>query len=163
MPEPEIVKTRYPGRLNDPQQRRLSITCRYIDQLLCDIEPALHSAASQSPFPRYVVDITPAQTRVIEEHIGLLRSQLLRTLAWQHLEPEPPEIPVTRSVLTDLSFVDIAIEELKPRYLRGCGAVPADAIDELNGMVHELHSLVAEMERYVRQESGATGESKPES
>jgi GTP-binding protein EngB required for normal cell division len=141
--------------LNDAQQRRLSITCKYIDKLLCDIEQALHSAESTSPFARHVVDITPAQTRVIEDHIGRLRSQLLRALDWQHMKPDPPEIPVTRSVMTNLAFVDIAIEELRPSYMRGCGAVPEDAVGELNGVVHELRSLVGSMERYLRQDLGA--------
>jgi hypothetical protein len=70
----------------------------------------------------------------------------------QRLKPDPPEIPVTRSITTDLAFIDIAIEELKPRHLRGCGAVPADAVDELNAAIYELESLVKNMEIYVRNE-----------
>jgi hypothetical protein len=82
MPEPgsDIARTRGPGELNENQQRRLIITCQYIDKLLSDIEQVLHSTASKSPFPRYVVDITPAQARVIEDHICRLRTQLLRAL-----------------------------------------------------------------------------------
>jgi GTP-binding protein EngB required for normal cell division len=128
--------------------------------MLSEIEQALHSTASHSPFPRYVVDIAPAQTRVIKDHIGRLRSQLLRALDWQHMKPEPPEIPVTRSVLTDLAFVDIAIEELRPSYMSGCGAVPDDAIGELNGVVHELRTLVGSMERYLRQDLRTNLESR---
>lgn len=162
MPEPdaEIARTRRPGELNEPQQRRLSATCKYIDSLLCEIEHALHTAVSPSPFPRYVVDVTPAQAQKIEEHIGRLRSQLLRFLDWQRLKPDPPEIPVTRLITTDLAFVEIAIEELKPRHLCGCGAVPADAVDELNEAIHELDSLVKNMEGYVRDELRADSESK---
>jgi GTP-binding protein EngB required for normal cell division len=146
--------------LNENQQRRLIITCQYIDKLLGDIEQVLHSATSLSPFPRYVVDITPAQARVIEDYIRRLRSQLLRALDWQHMKPEPPEIPVTRSIMVNLTFIDIAIEELRPSYMRGCGAVPEDAMDELNGVVHELRSLAGSMERYLRQELGTNLESR---
>ena len=162
MPEfaPDPPTGRRPGELNNPQQRRLRVTCQYIDKLLSDIEIVLHAAASKSPFPRYVVDITPAQSRVIEDHIHRLRAQLLRTLAWQHMEPQPPDIPATRAVMTDLAFVDIAIEELKPSYMRGYGAVPEDAVDELNGVVHELRSLVTGMERYVRQKLGSNLEAR---
>ena len=159
-PGPKIVGARARGALNDAQQRRLSVTCKYIDKLLCDIEQALHSAESTSPFARHVVDITPAQTRVIEDHVNLLRSQLLRALDWQHMKPDRPEIPVTRSVMTDLAFVDIAIEELRPSYMSGCGAVPEDAVGELNGVVHELRSLVGGMERYLRQDLGTNLESR---
>lgn len=156
----EMERTRQPATLNDAQQRRLSVTCRYIDKLLCEMEQSLHSAESRSPFPRYVLDMTPAQMRVIEDHIGRLRSQLLRALDWQQLKPDPPEIPVTRSAITDLGFIDIAIEELRPSYMRGCGEVPEDAVDELNGVVHELRSLVQNMERYLRQDLGADLESR---
>ncbi|MGA8289887.1 MAG: dynamin family protein [Acidobacteriaceae bacterium] len=158
--EPDNATERNPGELNDPQQRRLRVTCQYIDKLLGDIESVLHAATSESPFPRYIVNITPAQSRVIEDHIHRLRSQLLRTLAWQHMEPGPPEIPAMRAVMTDLSFIDIAIEELKPSYLRGYGTVPEDAVNQLNGVVHELRSLVEGMERYVRQGLGANLESR---
>ena len=111
-------------KLNEAQQRRLYASCRYIDGLLCDLEQALHQADSLSPFPRYVVDLTPAEVSQLEEHIRLIRVQLLRTLAWQQIKPDSPEIPATRAALTSLTFIDIAIEELTPRQLRGCGPFP---------------------------------------
>ncbi len=160
--QPEIGKTRRHGELNEPQQRRLSVTCKYIDNLLCEMEQALKSATSESPFPRYVIDVTPAQALEIEGHIRRLRSGLLQFLAWQHLTPEPPEIPLTRSITTDLAFIEIAIEELKPRHLRGCGAVPEDAVDELNAEIQKLLSLVKSMENHVRKEMGAEPEEKAE-
>lgn len=143
---------RQPGQLNEPQRTRLRITCQYIDKLLADIEDILHAASSRSPFPRYVMDISPAQIRVLEDHIRRLRSQLVHAIAWQQMKPLPPEIPATRAVLTNLTFVDIAIEELKPGYMRGSGLVPDDAMNELNGVVHELRALVTGMERYLKQE-----------
>jgi GTP-binding protein EngB required for normal cell division len=143
---------RQAGELNDHQKSRLRITCQYIDKLLSDVDDVLHAASSPSPFPRYVVDVTPAQVRVLEDYIRRFRSQLLRTIAWQHMKPEAPDIPATRAVLTNLAFVDIAVEELKPSYMRGSGVVPEDAIGELNGVVHELRSLITDMERYLKQE-----------
>lgn len=147
----DLVNRRFAGELNGPQQNRLRGTCQYIDRLLSDIEHVLHQATSQSPFPRYIIDVAPAQARVMEGHIQRLRAELLRALDWQRMKPHPPDIPATRAVLTDLAFIDIAVEELRPRYMRGSGVVPDDAVDELNGVVRELRSLVEAMERYVRQ------------
>jgi hypothetical protein len=162
MPEPasDITSARVPGELNPVQRRRLGATCKYIDGLLCDIEHALHSPESESPFPHYVVDVTPAQVCVIEDHIRRLRAQLLKTLDWQHMKPEQPEIPVSRSVITDLGFVDIAVEELRPRHMRGCGAVPEDAISGLNEVVNELRSLVHSISQNIRVELGLDKESQ---
>ncbi len=148
------------SQLNAAQQRRLGITCQYIDKLLGDVELILHEAASKSPFPRHVVNVTPAQTRVLEDYIGRIRERLIRALAWQGLHPDPPDIPATRAILSHLAFVDIAIEELKPNYMRGSGTVQENAAEELNGVVHELRSAVQAMERYVRQEFGANLETR---
>ncbi len=68
------------------------------------------------------------------------------------MKPEAPNIPATRAVLTNLAFVDIAIEESKPHYMKGSGEVPEEAIAELNGVVYELRSLLSGMERYLKQE-----------
>jgi GTP-binding protein EngB required for normal cell division len=140
------------GELNDKQKFRLRITCQYIDKLLGDLDHVLHAANSQSPFRRHIVDMTTAQIRVLEDYIHRLRAQLLRTIAWQNMKPGPPNIPASRAVLTNLAFVDIAVEELKPGYMRGSGPVPEDAVNELNGVVHELRSLITAMERYLKQE-----------
>ena len=162
MPErgTDDTSNRVPWELNTVQRRRLGATCKYIDGLLCDIEHALHSSESESPFQHYVVDVTPAQVRVIESHIRRLRTQLLRTLDWQNMKPEPPEIPVSRSVMTDLGFVDIAVEELRPRHMRGCGAVPEDAISGLNEVVDELRSLLHSVSHRIREELGLGQESR---
>lgn len=160
---PDVAMRRKPGQLNDPQQRHLRVSCQYIDRLLSDIESVLHAAASKSPFPRYLVDITAAQSQVIEDHIRRMRLQLVRTLGWQHMEPQPPEIPATRAVMTDLSFMEIAIEEMRPSYMLGYGTVPEDAARELNGVMDELRSLVEGMQRYVREDLGANLDSRAES
>ena len=145
-------RQRFPGELNAPQKNRLRSTCQHIDKLLSSVEHILHETASESPFRTHQIDIAPAQVRVIEDYIRRLRKQMLRALEWQHIQPPEPEIPATRAVLTHLAFIDIAVEELRPSYMRGSGEVPEDATDELNGVVHELRSLEEEMERYLRQE-----------
>lgn len=136
-----MTETQQHGKINEAQRRRLGVTCSYVDKLLCEVKEILNETASKSPFPRHVVDVTPAQTRVLEDHIRRIREQLLRALAWQNIVPDPPEIPATRAALTHLAFVDIAIEELKPSYMRGSGAVPNDVEEELNGVVLRAHRL----------------------
>ncbi|HTW62789.1 MAG TPA: dynamin family protein [Terracidiphilus sp.] len=148
------------GELNEAQRRRLDVTCSYIDKLLCEVELILHEAETKSPFTRHLMDVTPAQTRVLEDHIRRIREQLLRALAWQKIAIDPPEIPATRAALTHLAFIDIAIEELKPSYMRGSGSIPEDVGEELNGVVHELRSVAQSMERYLRQELGTNLESR---
>lgn len=82
----------------------------------------------------------------------LIREQLLRTLAWQDMKPEEPQIPVSRGVLTHLSFIEIAVEELKPKYLRGSGMVPEGALEGLNRVIRDLRSAVRGLSLSLHQE-----------
>lgn len=151
-------ETRSPGELNEPQKRRLRVTCEYIDKLLQDVEQVLDSGSSESPFSRYVMDVTPEQRRALEGYIRELRAALLQTLAWQQLQPREAEIPASRAVMINLDYIGIAIEELKPRYMRGAGSVPEDAVDGLNRVVGELRAAAENMERFLLREVGVTAE-----
>jgi len=55
--------------LNSNHERRLSVTCRYIDKLLADMESILSISSSKLAFPQYTSDISSAQRRVIEDYI----------------------------------------------------------------------------------------------
>jgi GTP-binding protein EngB required for normal cell division len=142
-----------PG-LNEPQARRLRVTCQYIDRLLGDIESILSAAASKAAFPRYSSDITPAQRRMIEDYISRVRAQLIRVLEGQGIPKEKPQIPASRAIHVTLGAVDIAVEELKPKYMRGHGEVPESVATELNGIVGELSGLVYRLDRYLSQGVG---------
>ena len=135
--------------LNEFQARRLRVTCEYIDKLLGEVQEILHATASKAAFPRFVPDVTPAQSRTVEDHIARLRAQLARALDGQGIARERPSIPASRAIHVALGAIDIAVEELKPHYMRGYGDVPEAAATELNGIVGELRSLVSKLDRYL--------------
>jgi GTP-binding protein EngB required for normal cell division len=142
------------GGLNEFHKRRIRVTCGYIDKLLSDIEAVLWSTASKSAFPKYISDIPPAERRVVEDYISRIRTRLVRTLESQGIEVDPPSIPATRAIHSNLTFVDISVEEMRPRYMRGYGEVPAEAAAELNGIVGELSGLVSQLDRFVFLRAG---------
>jgi hypothetical protein len=135
--------------LNSNHERRLSVTCRYIDKLLADMESMLNVSSSKLAFPQYVADLAPEHRNTIEEYIGRIRAQLLRVLDGQGIERPRADIPVSRSLHSTLTFVDIAVEELKPEHMRGYGEVPPAAAVALNGIAGELHGLVRQLDDYL--------------
>ena len=137
--------------LNPSQRQHLLVTCKHIDKLMGDIEQTLNAAASKSVFPNYVSDITPLQRKTIEDYIARIRGQLLQVLAGQSLSPEKPRISEAHSVNVNLTFVEIAVAELAPHYMRGYGPVSQEGAADLNGIVGELQSAVKELVRYVSQ------------
>jgi len=140
--------------LNESQARRLRVTCQYVDRLLGEIEALLNAAASKAAFPKYIPDVSPADRRTIEDYIARIRAQLIRVLSGQGIAPEPPEIPARRAVRANLTGIDIAVEELRPKYMAGFGAVDAAVAVELDGIVGEMRGLVARLDRYVAQGEG---------
>jgi GTP-binding protein EngB required for normal cell division len=140
--------------LNSNHERRLSVTCRYIDKLLADMESILSVSSSRLAFPQYIPDLTSAQRRVVEDYIGRIRAQLIRVLDGQNIERPSADIPAGRSLHSTLTFVDIAVEELKPEYMRGYGEVPPQAAVELNGIAGELQGLVRQLDHYLMRGTG---------
>lgn len=133
--------------LNESQQGRLIVTCQYVDRLLGDLERAFIEAQSNSPFGRYANDLAPAEQRLVHDYIARLRTQLVRMLDGQGLSPAPRRIGLRHSLLTHLTFVDVSVEELKPRYMTGYGAVAPEAAAALNGIVEELHGTIGQLTR----------------
>jgi hypothetical protein len=86
----------------------------------------------------------------------------LQILATQSLGPEEPHISASHAIHVGLTFVEIAIAELAPRYMRGYGPVSQEGAADLNGIVTELQSAVKELHRYVLQPSPGDQQQKVE-
>jgi hypothetical protein len=140
--------------LNPFQANRLRISCQYIDKLLGQMEEILNTSVSKAAFPRYASDLLPAQRRAIDDYIARLRTHLVRTLESQGIVREQPSIPASRAIQASLGAIDIAVEELRPKYMRGYGELPESVAAELNGIVGELRGLIERFDRYLSEGVG---------
>ena len=135
--------------LNEYQKRRLRIACEHIDKQLSEIESVLYQASSKAAFPKYRSEVTNAERRTIENYIARIRAQLLRILEGMDIPKKEPSIPARHSIHVALTFIEIAAEELYPKYMRGYGTVPESAAADLNGIAGELLGLATKLDRYV--------------
>lgn len=143
-----------PKSLNEFQGRRLKVTCQYIDKVAGEIEEILHSAATKAAFPKFIQDVNSAQRRTIGDYLARIRAQLARVLDGQGIPRPEAWIPASRAVYTSLTVIDIAVEELRPQYIRGYGEVPPELATELEGISGELRGLVARVNQYLLQGAG---------
>ncbi len=143
-----------PTSLNEFQARGLTVTCQYVDKVIGEIGEILHSSASKAAFPRYIQDITPTQRRTIEDYLSRIRAQLTRVLDGQGIPRPEAWVPTSRAVYTALTTIDIALEELRPRYMKGYGEVAPELATELEGISGELRGLVARLNRYLLEDAG---------
>ena len=143
-----------PDTLNESQVRRLRVSCQHIDRTLSEIEGILNESASGAAFPVYIADLSPAQRKTLGDYIARARARLVRVLEGQGIASNPPSIPVSRAVRGRLYSIDIAAEELKPKYMRGYGEVSATVATELDGIAGELQSLVVHLDQYLAGGAG---------
>ena len=132
--------------LNDNQRRHFLSSCQYVDRLLTEMEAILASSESGSPFNRFVADVPPAQKRVVLDFIARIRRELVRALESEGLQPDAPSTRAAHALRTHLSFIDVALEELKPSYMEGYGEVSVAAADRLTGLVAELQATVGKLD-----------------
>lgn len=135
--------------LNESQQRHLRVLCEYVDKLLSDIESVLACADSKSAFPRYVSEVSPASRRIIDQYIARIRAQLVSLLDAQGIPSEKPAIPGIRAISAILDSIDISLDELKGRNMRGYGEVSAETEANLDRAAAEIQSLVVLLSEFV--------------
>jgi len=102
MPESEIQSARERGTLNVTQQRRLNVTCKYIDKLVCDIEQELHSAGSSTSGVKGVVNRAldgGERSRLIPHHFRCLVKWNPYSVATKHVDFQPVGLVFTQATL----------------------------------------------------------------
>jgi GTP-binding protein EngB required for normal cell division len=141
--------------LNPNQRHHIWASCQYVDRLLEDLESVPTVASSGSPFAKYVDDLTPAQKRVLRDYCASIRAQMVQAMQRHGIEPGSTPASSRHAIRTALGLVDIAIEEMRPQYMSGYGAMADEAVPELQGLANELQSLVRRLDLAMAPEAGA--------
>jgi hypothetical protein len=128
--------------LNENHKRRLRVTCQHIDRLLSNIENILDAPAWPAAFPRYAADLAPEPRRSLVDYIRRIRAQLQAALDTAGISDQMPPISASHAIQTTLLYVEVAAEELAPRYMRGYGPLPDQAAEKLEGIAEDLAALV---------------------
>ena len=118
---------------------------RHVDNLLSEMESAARGDRIHSPFYEYIADLTEDQQQAVFEHCHRVRAVMARILAEKGIAIPPPSISTSQVIHTGTNFADMAFEEMKPKYLRGYGALSDQAKRELDDMVAELQGLLKKM------------------
>ncbi|MFB3778368.1 MAG: dynamin family protein [Bryobacteraceae bacterium] len=137
--------------LNESQQRRLLSSAKYADKLLSDVEAILNASESKTIFPRYRQDVSPSQAKLIRHSIARFRDQLARVMDGLGIVHEGPGFGSIHSIRVALGFIQIAIQEMAPHYLRGYGEVPENAVPQLQGLCAELEGLLERLDSSLAQ------------
>jgi hypothetical protein len=137
--------------LKENHKRSLLIGFRYVDDLLSDIERIMATSMDpQSPFEKYVADIRPAQQKIIAADIAHIRIVMCRILESKGINVKHPGMSALSAIRTAIHFADIAMEEKRPKYMRGYGELTEEAVRELNEVASQMQKLLKQILKALR-------------
>lgn len=67
------------------------------------------------------------------------------------LQPPPAHVSALKGVLTNLIFLDIALEELKSRYMRGYGDLTQETARALDDQITRMQSAIEHLKEDMAQ------------
>lgn len=142
------------SRLNPAQHNSVLASFRHLDDLLVEAVRILHGADDEALFAEHVADAAPVQVQALEDSIRSFRLTLLRVLDDWGIERPNPRRSALHAARVNLRYAEMALEDLRPRALRGYGAVTPQVAEESEGVVAELRELLRHMRELLGQGPG---------
>ncbi|HUI06833.1 MAG TPA: hypothetical protein VL486_07485 [Verrucomicrobiae bacterium] len=129
--------------LREPQRRSISITLADIESRLLQLRHVFHCPPTEGVLTRHSEPLPREQAHLVDDLISKIQAKM--QILGDRLDLEPQQEPQLRSALAALVLANVSIEEIKPRYLRGYGAVDPATTEFLNAELPQLQSLLSEL------------------
>lgn len=139
-----------PPDLNENQRRSLSVLVRHVAKLLEEIDRLLDAARRPSPFNRLVSDVTPAQAGVVRDYVDKARRALLAAAGRHRLDVAGSPLDVRHAIDIQAVMASIAVEESRPKRLRGYGTLDPSVAEEVDRTCDEIDRALRELQVFVR-------------
>ena len=136
--------------LNENHRRSLSVLVRHVAKLLDEIDRLLFAARRPSPFNHLVSDVSPAQAGVIRDYVDKARRALLAAAERHRLDVLGSPLDVRHAIDVQAVMASIAVEDSRPRRLRGYGALDPSVAEEVDRTCDEIDRALRELQAFVR-------------
>ncbi len=130
--------------LTESQRNSLLVGFKYIDRLLTEAVAAMDPQDSGAVFTPVAPDVTPHQRKTVAEETERLRRLVRTALDTCAIAVPPPEIDAVWNLHTALTTIEITLEEMGPRGLRGYGEVGPDTEAGIATLLAEIRVAVGE-------------------
>ena len=144
--------------LTAAQANHFIASLRQIDRLLCSIEEVVGGDRG-ALFPRAAPDLTRRQKELLLRFAAEMRKRMAEVMQSHGMAIPEARTKSSRAVESALTFIDIALSDLRPKVMRGYGEVSARAVAELDLIVAELQSVQGSAFREFHQGRGGEGTS----
>jgi len=134
---------------NESQASYVVGQLRHLEEMFRQALDGLDESRDNGLFVRAGYDVTPAQRQVLQGYLGQLRFLIQRFMQAQSLCDSSEPVSALWSFQTTLRFAHIAVEEMRPQYLRGYGALDSDTGQASEAFVSEVQTLLGRAGAYL--------------
>jgi GTP-binding protein EngB required for normal cell division len=140
--------------LNESQKRAVLFSFLDIHRRVAEFEAMLAQGDRPSPFSPYVNDLSPTESKVVQDYFARLRAAMLDCLRESDIPLEVRRTSARWALQCGMVFLDIAIAEFSPDRLRGYGPVDPSAAAQVVKVQQGVRRLVERVAAYLRQGAG---------
>jgi hypothetical protein len=140
--------------LNENHCKAIFGGVQYVDHLLTDALAKLTISDNGEISHPVIIDATPEQREGIARHVARLRGALRGLLKDCDIPLEPPSASGLWSLCCNLAYVQVALEELDSRHLRGYGEMEPKAAAGLDNQLKKVMPVLEEFMAYAESCAG---------
>lgn len=132
-------------------QRYLLSRFRHIEEMLAEAIGALEPSDDERLFRRVIPDATPAQRKLLTEHLAQVRFVIRRFMEAEQMEDPSRPISGLWSLRTAVLFAQTSVTECSPKHMAGYGELDAAATAASLRLVAELTTLLRRLADYLEK------------
>lgn len=140
--------------LNDFQRQAIRSGFRDVHRRLEEMEAMLAQSGIDSPFARFVNDLSPTERQVMEDYFRRIREAMQACLREAGIPLEIERTSLRWAVRGGLIFLESAVAEFAAERLRGYGELSAEGRAQAERIQHELRRWIERAGVYLRQGLG---------
>lgn len=137
------------------QQNIFITSLRHIDRLLSEIGNIVDNDGGACVFARFHADLDAREREKIHYALGQFRRKIFDSMERIGIAVPSPQIAASHAIETNLDFVDVDIEELRPRYMKAYGTLTPDTANDLNAVLDSLRDEARRFRRILNTRSAS--------
>jgi PHP family Zn ribbon phosphoesterase len=137
--------------LDERRKMLLLVRFRHLDEMLSEVDRLADGKRPSSLFAGGCDPLVPNEREAIHGYAVRLRQRMCGILAEKEVRIDAPQAEIGRTIHNLLMFMDIAVDELRPKYVKGYGELTKEAADELDSIATELQGIFKEMQAVLKR------------
>ena len=140
--------------MNESQTRFILTGFLDMHRRMAEMEAMLAQCPKPSVFSQYVHDLSPTESKVVQDYFARLRATMLDWLHESGIALEVRQTSLGWALQCGITFLHIAVAEMSPDRLRGYGHLDPEAATQVVKMQDGIRRLVERVAAYLRQGLG---------